>query len=152
MAALEFALSLTFLVPLVGAAVDYGYYFYVGSNAEEAARAGLRQAVLKFRADNPGSTCMTAPGVGQKNVTAAYGQNVNTGEAFQVMDQPPLSMKSNTQVALTCDDLAGPPVVPIWHITVRVEFPPAMGLAAPFMPAGTPGTGRVRYTARLNGD
>jgi hypothetical protein len=150
-AALEFALSLTFLVPLMGAAVDYGYYFYVGSNAEEAARAGLRQAILKFRADYPGSNCTIAPGVGQKAIVAAFGQNVNTGEAFLVMDQPPLSMKSNTQVQLTCDALPNPPAVdPTWHIMVRVDFSPAMGIVAPFMPAGGPG--KVRYTARLNGN
>ena len=93
---------------------------------------------------------MVAPGLGQKAVVAAFGQNVNNGEAFQVMDQPPLSMKSNTQVQLTCDDLAGAPPIPTWHIMVRVDFSPAMGIIAPFMPAGSPG--KVRYTARLHGN
>lgn len=150
-AALEFALSLTFLAPLVGASVDYGYYFYVGSSAEEAARAGLRQAVLKFRADYPGSTCDAGPGIGQKAIVATFLQNANNdGEAFRVMDLPPLYMKNNTQVSLSCSDLAGAPPIPTWHITVTVDFSPAMGLVAPFMPAGT--SGMVRYTANLNGN
>ena len=44
-AALELALSLVFLMSLMLSVLDYGYYFYVGSNAEDAARAGVRQAV-----------------------------------------------------------------------------------------------------------
>jgi hypothetical protein len=39
----ELALSLSFLVPLMLAALDFGYYFYVGANAEEAARQGVQQ-------------------------------------------------------------------------------------------------------------
>ena len=47
MAALELALSLVFLVPLLMGMLQFGYYFYVASNAEEAARAGVREAVMK---------------------------------------------------------------------------------------------------------
>jgi Flp pilus assembly protein TadG len=146
-AALEFALSLTFLAPLMGAAVDFGYYFYVGSSAEEAARAGVRQAVTTFRATFGDPSCTAAPGSVDKAAVITLGQTSATGEAFLVMNQPPLGMASNTQVQLTCDDT---PVPASWHIMVRVDFKPAMGLVAPFMPAGTPGT--VRYTARLVSD
>ena len=52
-AALELALSLTFLVPLLMGMLDFGYYFYIGTNAEEAARAGVREAVLA----SGGATC-----------------------------------------------------------------------------------------------
>ena len=48
-AALELALSLTFLVPLLMGMLDFGYYFYIGTNAEEAARAGVREAVRRRR-------------------------------------------------------------------------------------------------------
>ena len=44
-AALELALSLTFLVPLLMGMLDFGYYFYIGTNAEEAARASARALV-----------------------------------------------------------------------------------------------------------
>ena len=46
-AALELALSLVFLVPLVTGMLQFGYYFYIASYAEEAARAGVREAVLR---------------------------------------------------------------------------------------------------------
>ena len=55
-AALELALSLTFLVPLLMGTLDFGYYFYIGTNAEEAARAGVREAVLA----SGGALCGTA--------------------------------------------------------------------------------------------
>ena len=44
-AVLELTLSLVFLVPLMMATLDFGYYFYVGANAQEAARQGVLQAV-----------------------------------------------------------------------------------------------------------
>lgn len=146
-AALEFALSLTFLAPLASASLDYGYYFYVGSSAENAALAGVRQAVTKFRTDYPAdASCTALPGNADKAVVIAFGQSTVTGEAFLTMNQPPLNMGPTTGVAvqLTCDDN---PVPVSWHILVRVDFPPVMGLVAPFMPAGTPG--KVRYRVNL---
>ena len=56
MAALELALSLTFLVPLLMAVLDFGYYFYIGTNAEDAARAGARALV------NAGTAVCGTPG------------------------------------------------------------------------------------------
>src|SRR5204862_6937759 len=65
-AALELALSLTFLVPLLMGMLDFGYYFYIGTNAEEAARAGVREAVLA----SAGSAC----GTPAANLARANGQ------------------------------------------------------------------------------
>ena len=45
-AVLELTLSLVFLIPLMMATLDFGYYFYVGAAVQEAARQGLEQAVL----------------------------------------------------------------------------------------------------------
>jgi Flp pilus assembly protein TadG len=147
-AALEFALSLTFLVPLAGAAVDYGYYFYIGSSAEEAARAGLREAILAYQAAaGPTTACTGGAGAAAAAIVRTDGEAAGTGEAFQVMNQAPLYMAGNTQVQLTCD---ADPVAPSWHITVRVDFSPALGLVTPFMPAGTPG--KIRYRTTLHGN
>ena len=53
---LELALSLAFLMPLMMSVFDYGYYFYVGTNAEDAGagrapsgRQGRRGALLAAR-------------------------------------------------------------------------------------------------------
>src|SRR4029453_12210384 len=45
-ALVELALSLIFLVPLMLGMLDFGYYFYVASNVEDAARAGVREAAM----------------------------------------------------------------------------------------------------------
>src|SRR5262245_62983537 len=70
-AVLELTLSLVFLVPLLMATLSFGYYFYVGSNAEEAARQGLREAASFALPCAPGPVCdpavlaaVTAPAVG----------------------------------------------------------------------------------------
>ena len=60
MAALELALSLTFLVPLMMGMLDFGYYFYIGTNAEEAARASVRALV------NAGTAVCGTPGANQR--------------------------------------------------------------------------------------
>src|SRR6185295_17037603 len=96
-AALEFALSLTFLVPLLMGMLDFGYYFWVGTNAQEAARAGVREAVKA----SAGSTCGSivankAQADGQTPATAT-GKNcsvvANTGgAAYCYMNEPPLSL------------------------------------------------------------
>jgi Flp pilus assembly protein TadG len=143
-AALEFALSLTFLAPLIGAALDFGYYFYVGSSAEEAARAGVRQAVTKFFADNgPAAICTAGAGVGEAVLVATYVSGTN-GEPYNVMNQAPLGMGANTTTTVSCD---GAPVDPSWHVQVQVDFRPAMGIVANFMRAGNPIAGKptVRY-------
>jgi Flp pilus assembly protein TadG len=149
-AALEFALSLTFLAPMMCAAIDFGYYFYVGSSVEEAALAGVRQAVVDFRTNFPGdASCNGIPGLTDKTGTITLGQSTTNGEAYKVMAQPPLNMPAfsggqGVAVQVTCDDT---PVPVSWHILVRADFPPLLKLVAPFMPAGTPGN--VRYKATL---
>jgi hypothetical protein len=152
-AAIELALSMTFLVPLLLAVMDFGYYFYIGSVAEDAAQAGVRaavrqsggsncgvsQAAVKLTGEAPapsgasGITCLTVVGAG--------------GAASCVMNEPPLRMgeaAGPTTVTLTC---ANVPVNPTWSIVVQVNFTPAVGFFTAWMPTG--GTGKVRYTARL---
>jgi Flp pilus assembly protein TadG len=143
-AALEFALSLTFLAPLMGAALDFGYYFYVGSSAEEAARAGVRQAVTKFYTDyGNAAVCTSGAGIAEGIIVANYVSGTN-GEPYNVMNQAPLGMGANTTTTVSCD---GAPVDPSWHVQVQVDFRPAMGIVANFMRAGNPIAGQptVRY-------
>src|SRR6476659_612370 len=106
-AALEFALSLTFLVPLLMGTLDFGYYFYIATNAQEAARAGVREAVLA----SGGAACGTpasnlARTNGQRLVTGSgTGTACNGSAAACYMNEPPLNMGAtggNTTIRLTC--------------------------------------------------
>ena len=153
-AALELALSLVFLVPLLMGMLQFGYYFYVASNAEEAARAGVREAVLK------GGNCAGGALIiaqGQAPAVTGTGNACITnggGAAACYMNEPPLNLggAANTTVTLQCFTPAtlppnNAPVDPTWRITVQVDFQAALGAFKSLLPAGT--GGRVRYTATV---
>jgi hypothetical protein len=147
-AALELALSLTFLVPLLMGMLDFGYYFYIATNAEDAARAGVREAV------RAGGTCaLTGAATKLAGETPAVGTGTGCvgGAAFCAMNEPPLSMGGvggNTTVLLTC---LTAPVNPTWTITVRVDFWPATTFCKWMMPASAT-AGKVQYTATVASD
>ena len=155
MAALELALSLVFLVPLVMGMLDFGYYFYVGTNAEEAARAGVRRALRGGAGALCGSIASNTV-IAQEMTVASGGPGpaCNGGAAYCYMNEPPLSMGGNggaTTVTVTClSPLSIPiePVNPTYRIVVRVDFVPALGFFKTLMPAGATTT-QVSYTARL---
>jgi Flp pilus assembly protein TadG len=154
-AALELALSLTFLVPLLMGTLDFGYYFYIATNAEEAARAGVREAVLA----SAGAACLTPAALlaqtnGQRLVTTGVGTACNGGAAACYMNEPPLNMGrngGNTTVVLTC---LTAPVNPTWTITVQVDFWPATTFFKWMMPARALSltAGKVKYIATLTSD
>jgi hypothetical protein len=54
-AAIEFALFLPFMAVIILALVDYGYYFYIGVNATEAARAAAVQTSATAASLNGGT-------------------------------------------------------------------------------------------------
>jgi hypothetical protein len=149
-AVLEFTLSIVFLVPLMMAALDFGFYFYVGATAEEAARQGLQHALRLGAACTspadcmPGGVLITAPASGSG--AACLG-----GDAACYMNGPPLSMGTAvyTNVSCSCSTL---PVDPTYTITVQVDFAPAVGTFKPLMPASTLSPNKVRYTATLTGN
>jgi Flp pilus assembly protein TadG len=156
-AALELALSLTFLVPLLMGTLDFGYYFYIGTNAEEAARAGVRAAV---RASGGAACALTGAAVKAAGETPAVGSGAAGcigGAAYCYMNEPPLSMGgagSNTTVTLTCltpTTVPPAPVNPTWRITVQVDFWPATTFCKWMMPASLT-AGKVKYTASLTSD
>src|SRR5205823_464101 len=120
-AVLELTLSLVFLVPLMMAALEFGYYFYVGATAEEAARQGLQQALRQ------GVPCLAPPSCGAITaiVTApAVGSGTTCtagGDAACYMNGPPLNMGGAANTNVSCSCSAGPPN-PTYTITVRVDF------------------------------
>ena len=145
-AAIELALSLIFIMPLMLSTLDFGYYFYIGQNVQEAARAGVREAVRKSAGN-----CAASNAIVQAGNVAATGSGTACvgGAAYCYMNEPPLSMggpgsPQTTNVLLEC---LNAPVNPTWRITVTVDFAPAVGFVAPLLPAGP--TGKVRYRAVL---
>lgn len=154
-AALELALSLTFLVPLMLGMLDFGYYFWIGTNAEEAARAGVREAVTA----SGGSGCGTAPSNtaktnGEAAVSSGTGTGCVGGAASCYMNEAPLNMgtTTNTRVTLTCLNGTTVPIAPVdptWRISVEVNFWPATTFFKWMMPQSTVTTGMVRYTATV---
>ena len=149
--AIELALSLVFLAPLLLSTLDFGYYFYIGSNAEDAARAGVRQAVRI----GGGAACGSAPALladttGETPAASPGGVGCINGSAYCYMNEPPLSMGGPggyTTVTLSCAMVAG---TPTWTINVTVDFPPAIGFFAPLMPRPPlPVTDKVRYRTTL---
>src|SRR5580765_1745051 len=128
-AVLEFTLSIVFLVPLMMAALDFGYYFYVGATAEEAARQGLQQALRQ------GATCIvpaTCGAVGAIVTAPASGSGTTCvgGDAACYMNGPPLSMGTAVYTNVSCSCSPGPPD-PIYTIVVQVDFNPAVGMFKP---------------------
>lgn len=155
-AVIELGLSMLFLVPLLCAVVDFGYFFYVGANVEEAARQGAVQGVRMQTA--LGSSCN---GVVEIPITTVISNrhpltsgvtclNTDTVSAvFCYMNEPPLQMgaaSGPTSInAINCDTT---PVANSWHVTVDASFPLLLGFYKPLFPAGsTPGTVRYRASA-----
>jgi hypothetical protein len=151
-AALELALSLAFLIPLLMGMLDFGYYFYVGTNAEEAARAGVRALVNATSALCGTAGANVAKANEQQKATGGPGAACNGGAAYCYMNEPPLNMggaAGPTTVTVTClDGTSVPPeaVNPTWRVSVQVDFVPAIGFFKNLMPAGGTST-TVRYTA-----
>jgi hypothetical protein len=149
--AVEFAFSLFFLIPLLLGMLDYGYYFWVGVNAVQAANKGLFAAT--HAAPSLVAGCSgTAPGVLAVNAAKLAAQNaVYLGPNAQ-MGSPRLPAVFSGYVTLPVNDCISAPVDPAWNIQVQVDFPPVVGFLNPWMPASaTPGYVRFR-TGVLVGD
>jgi len=147
-AVLEFTLSIVFLVPLMMAALDFGYYFYVAATAEEAARQGVQQAIrlgpctVPINCGAAGAT-LTAPASGSG--AACVG-----GDAACYMNGPPLSMGTAVYTNVSCSCTPAPPY-DTYSIVVQVDFAPAVGVFRALMPAAGMAPNKVRYIARLTG-
>jgi Flp pilus assembly protein TadG len=157
-AALEFALSLTFLVPLLMGMLDFGYYFWISTNAEEAARAGVREAVRATSGATCGSIVANLAQTNGQLPAVGTGSTCTGGAAYCYMNEAPLSMGGvggNTTVTLTCLNGGTVPVAPVdptWRIAVQVDFYPATSFFRFMMPQSTTTPGKVRYTATVTSD
>jgi len=159
-AVIELALSMLFLIPLLCAAVDFGYYFYIGSNVEEAARQGAVQGVrMRTRLALPCNGLNEVPVAAVIQNVHPVGSGVNclnggtatpdvVSAVYCYMNEPPLGMgptSGPTSVSnASCDGL---PVANSWHVTVDVSFPLLLGFYKPLFPAGAT-SGTVKYSAR----
>ena len=131
--------------------LDFGYYFYIGTNAEEAARASARALV------NAGTAVCGTPGANnalateQTVASGGPGPACVGGAAYCYMNEAPLFMGGlggPTTVTVTCTPSGPPGVNPTWTVQVQVDFVPSLGFFKNIMPAGTaPGTVRYRATS-----
>lgn len=149
-AAVEFALSLIFLVPLMLGTADYGYYFYVAMNVVEAQQAGLLAAAKTPVGDCSGSASaaqVTAKGTAQNAaVTAETLYLHNASGASNGLDTV-VTLYSTPAGALPKPTCSNTPMNPTWTLTLVADFRPVIGWLAPWMKASTVTSGRARYTA-----
>jgi Flp pilus assembly protein TadG len=133
-AAIEFALSLVLLVPLIFGILDYGYYFYVAVSTVEATRIAARQI-----AGQSVGNCASAAAT-----TAATTAALATSAGTVYMNQ--IGQGANTTVTATCGTT---PVNPTWNVKVQVDFRPIVGFLRAGMHASTKTTGYVEFSQTL---
>jgi Flp pilus assembly protein TadG len=123
-AAVEFALILPFIAIIVLATIDYGYYFYIGVNATEAARAAGAQATSTAAAAGI-ATCGDANIGLVTNVPATSPAAAPTKAGVDYMTNNVSSaIGGDTTVTVGCTMVSAKPA---WSIVVRVAFPPVSG-------------------------
>lgn len=142
-AAIEFALSLVFLVPLMLGMADYGYYFYIAVNVVEAEQAGAiassRVVIGNCTAGGNAALLASAKTAGS-NAIATYMTTAG-------LPSTKVTLLNTTPTCLT--PLSVPPSPPplSWQFTITADFRPAIGWVAPWMKA-SPTAGYARYNAR----
>jgi len=132
-AALEFALAMFVLTPMMIGICEYAYYFYIGINAVEAQRAGLI-AVAKTPV---GAACLNVSTVQTPALTGVTNyftlNNLNT--VVTVKNSPLTSL-------VACS--VGPPI-PTLSMSLIVDYHPLFGFTMPWEKR-SPVTGYLRYT------
>ena len=136
-AAIELALTLPIVALIVLGTLDFGYYFYVGVNATEAARTGIMQAVTSAKTANAGGPI---PNCANANTASVITAAQNAAVAYMTANMN-ATMAGYTTATVTC---VTSPANPSWKIIVQVDFPPASGKVRLGLPASAI-AGRVRY-------
>lgn len=136
-AAIELALTLPIVALIVLGTLDYGYFFYVGVNATEAARTGIMQAVTSAKTANAGAPIPNCANANTPNVITA----AQTAAVAYMTTNMNATMAGYTTATVTC---VTNPANPSWKIIVQVDFPPASGHVRAGLPASAI-AGRVRY-------
>ncbi len=136
--AVEFAISLFVLFPLMAGMLNYTYHLYIGLNVVEAERTGL---VAAARTSGVGA-CTTTGGATSAASTAVsnYFTSVGLGSVVTVAT---LSGQPNPSSTPTC---AIAPVSPTWSMTLAVDYKPLIGRVMVWDKA-SPVSGKLRYTA-----
>lgn len=109
--------------------IDYGYYFWIGVNTVEAAKAGV---VTASRMTVGSGNCAAAAGT----AADAAGTAAVTNHLTQTLGA---TMATYATIDLQC---VAAPFNPTWQITVTMNYPPILRVAP--LPAGSP-SGRVRF-------
>lgn len=125
-AAVELALILPFLTILVLGLIDYGYFFYIGINATEAARTAAVQASATAAAMNGGTGPANCSDPNISLVTSSGSAPAQAGVAY-MNAQVSTAIGSDTVVTVSCATIAGAPAKYVFSIQVVVTFPPPSG-------------------------
>ena len=143
-AAIEFALLMPFIAVIVLALVDYGYYFYIGVNATEAARTAAVQAGATAAPMNAGAGVTDCLDPLIATVKGASAAPAKAGVDY-MKNNVNAAIGADTTVTVSCVSMgAGNPVA--FGVVVQVLFPPPSG-AVHF---GLPRTGsNLRYTTPI---
>ncbi len=139
-AAIEFALSMFFLVPFMLAVADYGYYFYIAMNVVEAQQAALQAASRVVVGDCSGTA--TAAQVAAKGAAQAAGVLQAT---TYLQNSGSVDLSTLITFSGNTPNCSNNPINPTWSMTPQADFRPLIGWVAPWMKHGA--TGKVRYTA-----
>jgi hypothetical protein len=132
-AALEFALSTIFLVPLILGTLDFGYYFWVSVNIAEAAK----EVGMAASRAAPGLT--DCGNIAQAPLIAA-GVAAGTLRKTAYMAAAGSGLPSPVVPTITCANV--PPGS--FSTVLEVNFPLPVGMVRAMLPAGTPSP-NVRY-------
>jgi uncharacterized membrane protein len=131
-AAVELALILPFLTILVLGLIDYGYFFYIGINATEAARTAAVQASATAAAMNAGAGPANC---GDPNISLVTSGSpapsplpapAQAGYDY-MKNQVSTAIANDTVVIVSCATIAGAPAKYVFSIQVVVTFPPPSG-------------------------
>lgn len=137
-AAVEFAISLFVLFPLMAGMLNYAYHLYIGLNVVEAERTGL---VAAARTSGVGACVITGGAISAATgAVSNYFTSVGLGSVVTVATlsgQP--SPSSTPSCAIT-------PVSPTWSMTLAVDYKPLIGKVMVWDKA-SPVSGKLRYTA-----
>jgi Flp pilus assembly protein TadG len=140
-AAIEFALVLPFIAVLILAMCDYGYYFYIGINATEAARTTAVQVTATAAALNAGAGVSSCSDPLIATVTgAAPAVPAQTAKNY-MLTAVNATVAGYTTATFTCTIVTGKA---IFGTVVTVDFPPASGKLHFGLPASSI-PGRIRY-------
>jgi Flp pilus assembly protein TadG len=132
-AALEFALAMFVLTPIMIGICEYAYYFYVGINVVEAERAGLLAATRTTVTGSCVAASVTTAQTAASNAVTAY-------LALNSLDTKLTIISSSSTPS--CHTTAPSPW---WSMNLVVDYQPIFGFTMPWEKK-SPTAGYLRYT------